>query len=794
MLRCGEPFAPQGVMLRFDRYLVDDSRALDLATAHHVDLQHSREPCAEVALFQSRRGRTLIDLDLSGRGRVEVWERWIPRRRPPRLEATLTDFIEMLECARLGAPRAFDLPSGHAGDHEYLTRACAREARIRGWVPVTAELLGRLVRARRRNAPSWMADRSLVIFAETPSLSGDAVVAMLRLAQRDTRPHVLIRTLTTGGSASQWSIAALSGYRAVVHEAVERFGSGCEPLASSADLRAEATARWALLLHDVTGGADRARRAIDLANVLVAREQSFEARALAETVPSEPRELAVRAEAIVAGLDERALARAGSELSGPRNHAGRVRGWEMVDDFVGVLQMCQDIEDEQIALARVGAFLRDRLQASSVAFVAREGSAPRVLARVGSEAAGMDLAVRSIETGLPIAPSRAEGPAESASPVRHAAEVIGAVWCRWSAGVPVAGQHASTLLGVAAAAAAPSVRLAISKMHPVARGANPVPELVGESPAMLAVRDAIVRAGASPFSVVVEGESGSGKELAARAIHARSVRRERRFSAINCAALVDELVEAELFGHVRGAFTGAFSDRRGVFEEASGGTLFLDEVAELGARVQAKLLRTLQEGEIRRLGEAVVRKVDVRVVAATNRPLAREVAAGSFRADLWYRLDVIRITLPPLRERLEDLPMLVSHLWQALAARTSSRATLSVAAIAALAAYDWPGNIRELQNVLASMLVATPRAGSIGPSALPSHIARAAALERSATLADARRQFEERFVRAALARAGGRTATAARDLGLSRQGLSKLMGRLGIAEARREAAPDANVQ
>jgi DNA-binding NtrC family response regulator len=181
------------------------------------------------------------------------------------------------------------------------------------------------------------------------------------------------------------------------------------------------------------------------------------------------------------------------------------------------------------------------------------------------------------------------------------------------------------------------------------------------------------------------------------------------------------------------------------------------------------------------VGETVVRKIDVRFVAATNRPLAGEVEAGAFRADLWYRLDVVRITMPPLRERVEDLPLLTAHLWHALLARTGNRAALSPAAVATLSAYPWPGNIRELQNVLASMLVSSPRARWIGPSALPTHIARAAASERAATLATARRQFDERYVRAALARAGGRTADAARTLGLSRQGLSKLMGRLGIA-------------
>jgi transcriptional regulator with PAS, ATPase and Fis domain len=457
----------------------------------------------------------------------------------------------------------------------------------------------------------------------------------------------------------------------------------------------------------------------------------------------------------------------------------------MVDDFVDVLQLCQDIEDEQTALARVGAFVRERLQASSVAFVVREGQTPRVITRVGSMAAGVDLALRTMETGVPVAPSRNEGPVESACPVRHAAEVIGALWCRWSAGMPIAPQQAATLLGIAAAAAAPSVRLALARVPPVVRD-NPVPELVGDSAAMNAVRDAIVRAASSPFPVVIEGESGSGKELAAQAIHARSARRARRFCAINCAALVDDLVEAELFGHARGAFTGANTDRPGLFEDAGGGTLFMDEIAELGARVQAKLLRVLQEGEVRRVGESLVRRVDVRLVAATNRPLAGEVAAGAFRADLWYRLDVIRITLPALRERIEDVPVLAHHLWRGLAQRTGSRAVLSPATVSALAAYDWPGNVRELQNVLASILVSAPPSGLIGPASLPAHVARVAAMTtRLATLAEARRQFEERYVRAALARAAGRPAAAAKDLGLSRQGLVKLMGRLGIAESSR---------
>jgi DNA-binding NtrC family response regulator len=175
------------------------------------------------------------------------------------------------------------------------------------------------------------------------------------------------------------------------------------------------------------------------------------------------------------------------------------------------------------------------------------------------------------------------------------------------------------------------------------------------------------------------------------------------------------------------------------------------------------------------------------VLAATNRPLSEEVAAGRFRKDLWYRLDVIRIALPPLRRRLEDLPLLASHIWRALAARTRSTAILSPAAVAALGRYDWPGNVRELQNVLASLMVSSASSGLVSASALPGHIARAAAFEEETTLLAARRQFDQRYVRAALARAGGRVIPAARELGVTRQGLVKLMGRLGIDAPRHDS-------
>lgn len=768
-------------MLRFDRYLVvhAQSRPVDLATGQVVDLCQVPDRGAKASLFDTRQGRTLIDFESSGTNRLEVWELWAPRQRPPTLEQEIVNFAELLDCARHGEPRAFDLPARHPRDHDFLQRALAREARVRGWVPIAADLLGWFCPAAPHATPAWLEDRSLVIFAQTPALSGETAVALLRLARRDARPHVLVRTLTRGSLPTTPVDWPTGRRRRAVHESQALYQSDdCGPAQRS---MVESAARWEYLLADGAATTARDEKALTLAQVLSHADHPFEARALLEPLVRASPALAARASLVAHAIDERARHRAAQRLRAEGGEVGR-RGWEMVDDFVDVLRICQDVEDEQLTLTRVAAFLRDRLHASSVAFVARERGSSRVLARIGSNASTLHVALRSIEAGIPINPDPSDGPTEASWPVRYGAEVIGAVWCRWPAGTPVASAEATTLLGIVSVAVAPGLRLAVLHSEPQLRGTNPVPELVGDSAAMSGVKDAIVRAASSPFPVLIEGESGSGKELVARAIHARSSRRDRRFCALNCAALVDELVEADLFGHVRGAFTGATGDRPGVFEEANGGTLFLDEIADLRSRIQAKLLRTLQEGEIRRVGENSIRKVDVRIVAATNRTLAAAVAAGEFRADLWYRLDVIRIALPPLRERLEDLPALVAHIWRGLASRTDSRATLSSATVAALSTYDWPGNVRELQNVLASLMVSAPRAGAIKSSALPRNIARAAALERSATLADARRQFDERYVRAALAKAGGHTVTAARELGLSRQGLCKLMGRLGIAE------------
>ncbi len=298
---------------------------------------------------------------------------------------------------------------------------------------------------------------------------------------------------------------------------------------------------------------------------------------------------------------------------------------------------------------------------------------------------------------------------------------------------------------------------------------------------MARLREEIARAARMSFPVLIEGETGSGKELVARGLHALGLRSAAAFLDLNCAALADDLVDAELFGHAKGAFTGAVGCRAGLFEQASGGTLFLDEVADLAPRVQAKLLRALQQQEVRRVGEGRSRPVDVRIVAACNRPLDEEVAAGRFRADLVFRVAGIRILVPALRARAGDIPLLVEAFWPSLAAQAGTTATLTPGVIEQLMRYDWPGNVRELQHVLATLAIRAPATGRVTPTLLPSGVG--ARLDAPAEpLATARGRFERDYARAALAQAGHSQARAARALGLSRQGLRKLLLRTSDAE------------
>jgi transcriptional regulator with GAF, ATPase, and Fis domain len=462
----------------------------------------------------------------------------------------------------------------------------------------------------------------------------------------------------------------------------------------------------------------------------------------------------------------------------------------MSSDLQGLLERVVEAEDAMQALEGACGIVRDRLQATgawvhaaSAHVLSRSGTASArrvdaVVARALATGRSVRTPLEGIEVHDALDTPREPG-AAVAVPLRSGGETVGTLSCAWDREPAVDRRHAEILLVAAAAAVAPHAsRLADARGADAGRADADALGLLGVSAAMLALRARVLRVAAAPFHVLVDGESGAGKELVARALHVAGPRRQRRLCTVNCAALTDDLLEAELFGHTRGAFTGAVRDRPGLFEDADGGTVFLDEVGELSLRAQAKLLRVLQDGEVRRVGETQARRVDVRLVAATNRVLADEVEAGRFRADLRYRLEVVRIAVVPLRERPDDIAVLARAFWVDAAARIGSRAVLHPATLAVLARYHWPGNVRELQNVMRALAVNAPSRGLVTPAALPPSLA--APAPSGQTLSLARRGFEEQFVRAALARAGQRSTLAARELGVSRQGLRKLLVRLGI--------------
>jgi two-component system, NtrC family, response regulator AtoC len=447
------------------------------------------------------------------------------------------------------------------------------------------------------------------------------------------------------------------------------------------------------------------------------------------------------------------------------------------DTAAALVRLSQDEEDDGRAIARLLEIAAQRLQATRVDLWSCDAGPATIVRSVGTGLAST-IGGRVLEAGIVIGPEGSDVPAQVGVPIRLGSRLVGAIVARWPVDrVPPAG--APGALELLAAVAATRADALLHRTRLEAEASTLIPELVGISRVMTDVRQAVARAALSPFSILIEGESGVGKELIARAVHYLSPRRERRFCDVNCAALPDELIESELFGHAKGAFTGAVSDRAGLFEEAHGGTLFLDEIADLSLRAQAKLLRVLQQQEIRRVGETFARPVDVRLVAAANRDMRAEAAAARFRQDLLYRVDVIRINVPALRERPQDIPALVQHFWRTAADRVGSSASLTPVVLSSLTAYHWPGNVRELQNVVAALAVAAPRRGRVGADLLPAAISGAMPL-RTSNLAEARDQFERRFVEAALARAGGNRAKTARALGLSRQGLLKLMERLKV--------------
>jgi DNA-binding NtrC family response regulator len=301
--------------------------------------------------------------------------------------------------------------------------------------------------------------------------------------------------------------------------------------------------------------------------------------------------------------------------------------------------------------------------------------------------------------------------------------------------------------------------------------------IIGRSPAMQSLFAQMALLARSDVPVHVTGETGTGKERVAKALHAGSPRGGRPFVAINASSLSDELFEADMFGHVKGAFTGAFLTREGHVAAAEGGTLFIDEVTDLSARAQAKLLRFLQEREYRRVGETTVRRADFRLITASNAPLEQRVVAGTFRRDLMYRLNVLVLALPPLRERGEDLTMLARHFLASAASRAGvATPRLSARLAAEIAAYDWPGNVRELENEMSRLVVLAGR----GPVRAEQLSFSGAAPPEGGRLRQARRSFDREYVSRALARNGGNRARAASELGLTRQALLGIIKRLGI--------------
>jgi two-component system nitrogen regulation response regulator NtrX len=321
-------------------------------------------------------------------------------------------------------------------------------------------------------------------------------------------------------------------------------------------------------------------------------------------------------------------------------------------------------------------------------------------------------------------------------------------------------------------------------------------EMIGSSPALRRVREMIAKVAPSDARVLITGESGTGKELVAAAIHAGGTRKDRPFVRVNCAAIPRDLVESEMFGHERGAFTGATDRRIGRFELADRGTLLLDEVGDLGAEAQAKLLRAIESGEIERVGGSKPIRVDVRVLSATNKDLTRAVADGSFREDLYFRLNVIPLEIPPLRDRPDDVPALVRHFSALHRGRTGQPLTSwSADAIDALTRYRWPGNVRELANIVERIAILNPgrevTSGEVrevlpnGPMRLaePAPLPNATVLE--ASLTDTLDDYERTLITRALSVAGGNIAEAARRLQTDRPNLYRRMKRLGIVESDR---------
>jgi DNA-binding NtrC family response regulator len=451
----------------------------------------------------------------------------------------------------------------------------------------------------------------------------------------------------------------------------------------------------------------------------------------------------------------------------------------LVDAAADLIRSCDGSDD---GLGRLCSRVQRRVDATAVGLYLT-GSNPSCVVSVGVVPRRVrdSLVTRVADGETVLASDLGRSTTASAVPIREDGMLVACLIAHWTE-PPVVDDRPriEAVLRLAALVSEPEVRYVVQRTS--AACPQPANGIVGASREMAQLRASIDQVASCPYPVLIDGETGTGKELVARAVHRSSARRGGPFCAVNCAALTDELFEAELFGHARGAFTGAVIQRAGLFETAHRGTLFLDEVGELSPRGQAKLLRAVQEGEVRRLGDDTVRHVDVRIVAATNRGLRAEVAAGRFRQDLLFRLAVVRLQVPPLRVRGDDIRLLATQFWQRELTRTGGRAALAVDTLAALARYDWPGNVRELENVIAGLSVCAPRRGWARAHLLPPELDGLAPDKTvRATLGDARQAFERQFVQAALDRAAGRPGQAARELGVTRQGLAKLRQRLGLS-------------
>jgi two-component system nitrogen regulation response regulator NtrX len=314
-------------------------------------------------------------------------------------------------------------------------------------------------------------------------------------------------------------------------------------------------------------------------------------------------------------------------------------------------------------------------------------------------------------------------------------------------------------------------------------------EMIGASRAMKEVLEQIAKVAPTNGRVLIFGESGAGKELIARAIHENSPRKNRPFIKVNCAAIPEELIESELFGSEKGAYTGAHQTRDGKFTLADGGTLFLDEVGDMSLKVQAKVLRVLQEGEFEKVGGHKTEKVDVRVLAATNKDLEKEVKEGRFREDLLFRLNVVPIVAPPLRRRKEDLPLLIEHFIDSFSRENGyRRKQLTPAALETLRAYDWPGNIRELKNVIERLMIMTS-GDSIDVDDLPANVQHPTAqtalkIEAGMTLREMKDSMEREYILAVLKRAKWNISQAAKELEIDRTNLHKKIKYFGLAEGK----------